>query len=413
MHVTRTLRAALNAACAALVCAALSSTRTLRVYYFVSFASMGIYLPFVAPWLNAIGIRGAALGWITATRPLAGIVAPVLFGWFADSLGLRGRILRVGAIGAFLPFAWLGFSALFGRIPPAIELWIAIAISSFFRVPMSTMADVTALEKATGYGTSRAFGSIGFMVAALSAGLLLNSTSHWRFPLGVAATLLLAYALSLSFPSRAVTGRRISRRDVMGLLGNARFASLLAVTALWQISHSGYDLLISLRLRDLGATHWTTSVAWTIAVTAEIALMLLWDQLRSFGKAERWLLVGLMLTSARWCILAFVDSLTVALWLQPLHAFSFALVWLALMDLTRSHSPAGLLASAQGMFSASCAIGGTIGMVLFGWVYASWFGRGSFALAALVAASACVAYVAGPIWGQLRWPRPATTHLAP
>lgn len=374
---------------------------------------MGIYLPFVAPWLSAIGIRGAALGWIAATRPLAGIVAPVLFGWFADSLGLRGRILRLAAIGAFLPFAWLGLSAIFGRIPPTVELWLAIAISSFFRVPMSTMADVTALEKSSGYGASRAFGSIGFMVAALAAGLWLNSTSHWRFPLGVAATLLLAYALSRGFPTRVAIQRSISRREVIGLLSNVRFASLLAVTALWQVSHVGYDLLISLHLRDLGASHWVTSVAWTIAVIAEIALMLLWDHLRSLGKAERWLLVGLVLTTARWCVLSFVDSLTLALWLQPLHAFSFALVWLALMDLTRAHSPSGLLASAQGLFSASCAVGGTIGMVLFGWAYAAWFGRGSFALAAVIAASACAAYLAGPIWGRLRWPRPTTTQLAP
>jgi MFS transporter, PPP family, 3-phenylpropionic acid transporter len=374
---------------------------------------MGIYLPFVAPWLSAIGIRGAALGWIAATRPLAGIIAPVLFGWFADSLGLRGRILRLAAIGAFLPFAWLGLSAILGHLPSPLELWFAIAISSFFRVPMSTMADVTALEKSSGYGTSRAFGSIGFMVAALSAGLLLNSTSHWRFPLGVAATLLLAYALSLGFPSRVAVERSISRREVMGLLGNTRFASLLAVSALWQVSHVGYDLLISLHLRDLGASHWVTSVAWTIAVIAEIALMLFWDRLRSFARSERWLLVGLMLTTLRWCVLAFVDSLALALWLQPLHAFSFALVWLALMDLIRAHSPSVLLASAQGMFSASCAVGGTIGMVLFGWVYAGWFGRGSFALAAVIAASACVAYMAGPVWGRLRWLRPATAELVP
>lgn len=391
---------------------ALSSTRTLRLYYFVSFASMGIYLPFISPWLTTIGLHGAMLGWIAATRPLAGIVAPVIFGWFADSLGLRGRILRLAAIGACLPFAWLGLSVFFGRNPAPYELWLAIAISSFFRVPMSTMADVTALEKASGYGISRAFGSIGFMVAALASGVWLNASGPWRFPTAVAGAFVLAYLLSLSFPTRVAIERRLEHRDVLDLLRNPSFSSLLVVTALWQFSHVGYDLLISLHLSDLGASPWITSVAWTIAVVAEIAMMLLWDRMKQLAAPKRWLLVGLALTTARWAILACVGSLSVALLLQPLHAFSFALVWLAFMDLTRDHSPVGLLASAQGMFSASCAIGGTFGMVAFGFAYARWLGHGSFALAALVAAGAWLLHVASPAWSSPRWPRAATSDTA-
>ncbi len=380
----------------------MTSTRALRAYYLASFASVGVFLPFLSPWLASLGVRGFALGWIAATRPLAGIFAPVLFGWLADRFGLRGRILRLATFGAFLPFAWLGMTAILGRVPTTTELWLAIGISSFFRVPMMTLADVSALEKTSGYGASRVYGSIGFMVAALAAGAFIDIRSPSQFPLGVACAFLLAFALSFGLPARVATTQRPTKADVGELLRRPQYTRLLVVTALWSVSHVAYDLCISLHLRDLGSTSFGTSLGWTIGVIAEIALMSVWDRYRDLFSLERWLLLGLLATAVRWLALSLASSLTLVLWLQPLHAFSFAVVWMSLMELTRERAPRHLLATAQGMFSASCALGATLGMLGFGSLYGMYRGHATFAVAAMVALIAGAVLVAVPLALRIR-----------
>jgi MFS transporter, PPP family, 3-phenylpropionic acid transporter len=374
----------------------LTSTRALRAYYLGSFASVGIFLPFISPWLAALGVHGIALGWIAATRPLAGVVAPILFGWLADRFGLRGRILRFATLGAFVPFAWLGTVALFGRSPTVTELWLAVGISSFFRVPMMTLADVSALEKSSGYGSSRVYGSIGFMLAALAAGAFIDIRSSSQFPLGVALAFLFAFAFSFGLPLRVDIPQRPTRADVSKLLRRPQYALLLVVTALWAISHVAYDLCISLHLQALGATSLVTSVGWTIGVIAEIAFMSVWDRYKAAFSLERWLLFGLWATVFRWLALSVTSSLTPVLWLQPLHAFSFAVVWMALMELFRERAPRHLLGTGQGMASTSCAIGSTLGMLGFGAIYGTYRGHVTFAIAAAVAMLACAALVAIP-----------------
>ena len=318
-----------------------------------------------------------------------GIIAPVLFGYLADRFGWRGSLLRIASLGAFLPFAWLGATTLLGRTPRVTELWLAIGLSSFFRVPMMNLADVSALETPTGYGTLRVYGSVGFMIAALAAGALLDCNSVSHFPLGVAACFLLAFGFSFGLKRRVNAVRRPSRAEVTELLRRPRYAGLLVVAALWAISHVAYDLCISLHLQQLGASAFGTSLGWSIGVAAEIVLMSTWERYRSAMPLERWLLVGLIATALRWGAISTLGSLKVVLWLQPLHALSFALVWMSLMELTRERAPRHLLATGQGMFSASCAIGSTVGMLLFGTLYGTHRGHVTFAIAAAVALLAC------------------------
>lgn len=332
-----------------------------------------------------MGVRGTALGAVSATRPLAGIFAPVLFGWLADSLGLRGSILKWACFGAFLPFAAL---ALLGMHQPQIAgvwLFLAVATSSFFRVPMGTIADVAALEHQKSYGSLRIWGSIGFVVAATVAGKVLDPTLAVPFPAMVAAAYLLALVLSFQIPAKVAVPRKPRRKEVLALLRCPTFAPLLLTALLWAGAHVAYDLTISLQLKALGASPMTTSIAWNIGVAAEILLMASWTRLKGSRSAAHWLKLGLVVTTLRFTALATTKTLIGLVMLQPLHAFSFAVVWLSFMELIRERAPEGLLGSAQGLFSTAIAVGSTIGMLVFGALYESAGGGWTFGVAASIA----------------------------
>ena len=76
--------------------------------------------------------------------------------------------------------------------------------------------------------------------------------------------------------------------------------------------------------------------------------------------------------------------------LQPLHALSFGLLWIAAMAYTKARVPAELLATAQGLFTATLAAGSVLGMLVWGPLYKSASGGAVFASAAVAAGLAVV-----------------------
>jgi PPP family 3-phenylpropionic acid transporter len=153
---------------------------------------------------------------------------------------------------------------------------------------------------------------------------------------------------------------------------------------LWATAHVAYDLCVSLHLKTLGASPFAMSIAWNIGVVAEILLMASWSRIKRTVSSEQWLKLGLTATVLRFIALALAPNLTVVYWLQPLHALSFAVVWMAMMELVREHAPEGLLGTAQGLFSAVIAVGSTIGMLTFAPLYERFGGPWTFAAASAI-----------------------------
>ena len=152
----------------------LSSASLIRLYYLASYASIGVFLPFISPWLVAQGITGMRLSAVSCTRPVAGIVAPLVFGWLADRFRLRGSLLRFACVTSLVPFSILTLLYFAGIDVGFAGAFFAVAAFSFFRVPMMTIADVTAMEKPQSFGGLRLWGSLGFLCAALPVGLWIS-----------------------------------------------------------------------------------------------------------------------------------------------------------------------------------------------------------------------------------------------
>ena len=102
-----------------------------------------------------------------------------------------------------------------------------------------------------------------------------------------------------------------------------------------------------------------------------------------------WLLtIALFGAAARWTLLASVASIPALLALQPLHALSFARMWLASLAYVKESAPEAALATTQGLFSAALAAGSVLGMPLWGALYRRFGGSFLFGTAAIIAATA-------------------------
>jgi PPP family 3-phenylpropionic acid transporter len=366
----------------------------LRLHYFVAFAAIGAYIPFFPTWLGARGIQGLSMSALTALNPILGIVSPVVFGVIADRFGLRGSLLRVAALGALVPLVAMTALGVFDGGPSYGVLFVLVALFAFFRSPLVTVADVTALEEAGSYARTRRFGSLGFTVMAVAVGFLVDVTSPWELPavitMALAATSLIARRIHERPPGPPVAiGREASR-----LLRSADFALLLGGVFLWCFAHTSYDLCFSLHLRDLGGSSRDVGVAWAVGVVAEILLMTYAPALFA-RRATVWLLAtGVAATAIRFTLIGSIGALPALLALQPLHGLTFGLTWISGLELVKHRAPEGVLATAQSSFAVAAALGSTCGMLVWGPLYASRGGALVFAVAGGVAALACSAVLA-------------------
>lgn len=386
------------------------SPRAISLYYFGIFAALGVYLPYFPRWLDARGVQGFAMGVITATLPAMSLVAPPAFGVLADVLGVRIWLLRAACAGAFLVFALLTLAAALGVPLGAVGLFFAVLAFAFFRAPMFQMADVVALEMSTGagisYGRLRLWGSLSFALTATAAGFWLDVARPAMLPATIAAALLIAFAISWALPARGevlfrrrdgggdpgaaeaaprARSARSVRAQARALLQRRDFRLFLGAAFLAQAAGSSYDLCYSLHLRDAGLSERLVGVAWAVGVFAEIALMASSGRLLAWAPAPVLLAISYLGASLRWALLSWVSWGPALVALQPLHAVSFALLWIASLAYTKERAPPEILATAQGLFSASAGAGSVLGMPVWGELYKRGGGALTFGVASIAA----------------------------
>lgn len=370
------------------------SALPLRIFYVAAYTVSGIYLPYFPRWLEGRGMAVSQIGVITAAAPAMGLVAPTVFGVMADALALHTGLLQLACAGALTAFFALTVAAGLGAPLGFGWLFLAGVAIALFRSPLLLMADVVALEHAPGLGTTygrlRLWGSLGFLGAALLAGCVVDPRSAVLVPLACTLGVSAALAAAMALPRQGQLPARPARRGVGHLLAESDFRLFLFAAFLGNCAQAAYDSYFSLRLFDLGVPRPLVGLAWALGTGAEVGIMAWSGSLFRAVPVSALLAVALSGASLRWALLAVVTSAPVLLVLQPLHAVSFGLVWVAEVTYTSRRFPSSSLATAQGLFVTAMGAGSVIGMLLWGAVYQHWGGSFVFAGAACFAVCASV-----------------------
>lgn len=388
-------------------------TFPLRVYFVAAFAVSGIYLPYFPPWLHGRGLAGQPFGVVSAAAPAMGLFAPTVFGVIADGLGLRTGLLQFASAGALAAFGALTIAAGLG-VPLGLGgLLLAAVAIALFRTPMLLMADVVALEHAPGVGTSygrlRLWGSLGFLASALVAGCAVDPGGAVAVPLACTLAVAAALGAALALPRAGRLPARPERRGVLHLLAEGDFRLFLFAAFLGNCAQAAYDQCFSLHLFDLGVARPLVGVAWALGTGAEVGIMAYSASLFRVAPVSTLFAFALCGAALRWALLAVVRSSPILLMLQPLHAISFGLVWVAEVAYT-SRRFRSSLATAQGLLATAMGAGSVVGMLIWGPVYTRW--GGSFVFAGAACFAVCASASAFALDRKVRVPVESSTAIA-
>ena len=348
----------------------------LALFYAAYFAFVGLYSPFLGPYLKSIGhsldVIALALGMMQLMR----IFGPFAWGWLADHTGNRVRWIRVGTFAGFV-FAVLAF---WNQQTPlhliVLVLFLNLSISGL--VPMS---DSYAMERCAGctgkYGQVRLYGSLGFVLAVLVFGAVADRFGFGSYPLWACAMLLLGFVAALKFTpdavgvephisSQALTGSGFKRLLLPGPMPWFWLAAFFMIFA-----HGVFYAYFSLYLLEFNYSELSIGGLWAFGVMCEVVFFALQSRFFKRLSLNTWLCLSFGTCAFRFALTAiFPEFGWVMVFAQGLHALTFAAHHTATISWLRENLPGNLVVRGQAMYATiAYGLGGSAGTLLgrFAW----------------------------------------------
>jgi PPP family 3-phenylpropionic acid transporter len=333
----------------------------ISLFYFTYLGALGIFWPYFSLYLGSVGLSPSEVTRVLALYPVMGLIAPPLFGLVADARRARGWMLR-----AVSAVTLLGFAGFFFAGSSRVALYGSIILFAFCRAPILPLTDASAFEcvrvHGGSYGALRAWGSVGFLVAALATGALVDARGHAMIVPATCLSLALAAGASWLMPAPPPEARPQALADTRRLLGDPDLWWLLAAAALGQLATAAYDAGFSMHLRRLGMPARFVGTAWAVGVGAEVLFLMIQGALFRRVEPARALAFSLAVAVLRWSVLAHTTSPTVILLSQPLHGITFGCFYTAGVTLMRDRGGREAQAAAQGLFASALGLGSMTGM---------------------------------------------------
>ena len=365
-------------------------------FYFFYFASLGAMMPYLGLYLRDQGFSAAEIGELLALLSLTRILAPNLWGWLADYSGQPMWVVRLATLLSVLFFAGIFLAQFYW--------WVALVLvgSSFFwnaslpQLEAITLAHLA--DKAEQYSHIRLWGSVGFILSVVGLGYLLEYEAVIRVPQVILGLFVAILLISWLIPDAPRHLHLENKQALRHIVMQPQVLAVLAISFLVQFSHAPYYTFYTLYLGDFGYDQGVIGLLWALGVIAEIGLFLTVRPLFYHFRLAHLLLLATVLTAVRWLLIAFFpEYLAVLIFAQLLHAASFGLYHMCLIQLIHRYFSGQHQGQGQALYSSiSFGAGMSLGTLLSGYLW-----HFSPALTLVCASVACVLAV----WVNWRWLR--------
>ncbi len=362
----------------------------LSSFYLFYFATLGVLIPYWSPYLESLGFTIMEIGELTAILAATKVVAPNIWGWWADQRGEHLGIVRFASLASVIAFA--------GVFWVSGYWWMAliIALFSFFwnaSLPQFEAVTLNHLGKSVErYSSIRLWGSVGFIVTVALLGSLLDVYGLWLVPVALMVLMVGIWISSLLVPVVPDPEHDHPHITLRSVLGRPVVVALLVVAFLNQAAHGTYYTFFTLYLESFGHDKGVIGMIWALSVGAEVAAftaMARW--MPRFGERNL-LLVSFMLALLRWLLTAlFPHSLELMFLVQMLHAASFGVIHAVSIHMVHDLFRGKLQGRGQALYSSvSFGVGGVVGSLLGGMVWTWWGAEWIFYFSALLTLLALV-----------------------
>jgi PPP family 3-phenylpropionic acid transporter len=344
-----------------------SLKRVIRSQYFLYFGVLGIFLPYFNLYCYHLGFSGVQIGTLSALRSVTLVVFPLVWGALADHYHIRRPIYI--ACNIFSTFIWIFFlyTAEF-KVMLIITLVYGIFYAPIISFLEAFTMDILGPEKQS-YGRIRAWGSINFILIVIVLGKLIDLYSIKLILILILIGSSLQSLMSLRVPGMTSSPKDPFSTDVQ-VLGKSHVIVFLICGFLMLVSHGAYYGFFSIHLENLGYSKAFIGIAWALASTAEILVMIKSREIFKRFSLEKVLIFSFGLAAMRWLILYFVQSPALILFSQIFHAITYGAFHMASILYMDQLTPNSAKTLGQAVNNAvQYGLGLMVGFFLNGYLY--------------------------------------------
>ncbi|MCK6392161.1 MFS transporter [Zoogloea sp.] len=354
-------------------------------YYFFYFAFIGAFSPYFGLYLQSIGSSAAQIAVLMSLMSVMRMLAPTLWGWLADRLGVRTPIVRLSAFLSVIGFAgFLMTDAYFG-------LFLSMAFLSFFwsaALPLvETLTFAHLKGQASRYGNIRVWGSVGFVIAVLGLGYLLDDLPVRALLWITLAMLVGIFACAMTIPEARKPGVPQPPVALREILRRPEVGGLLAACFFMSAAHGALYVFYSLHLVAHGYSKSLVGWMWTLGVVAEIAVFMGMPQLLKAFSLRDLLVLSFVAAVLRFVLIGWgADSVAVLVFAQVLHGATFGAYHAAAVAAVNHWFGTQHQARGQALYgSISFGAGGMMGGLVSGYTWESIGPEWTYSLGSLFA----------------------------
>ncbi len=354
-------------------------------YYFFYFAFIGAFSPYFGLYLQSLKFSAWDIGLLMSQMQLMRLFGPNFWGWIADHYGWRLSIIRLaGAVGlaGFLAFFWLD------RLPGML---LAMAVLAFFwsgALPLVEALTFDHLREDRGrYSRIRLWGSIGFIVAVMATGALLDFLPPIAV-LWVCSAILGGILLcALFLPEARALAHAPLLLPVLGILRQPAVLAFMAACFAMSVAHGAYYVFYSIHLADHGYSKTAVGILWSLGVMAEIGVFMVMPKVMQRHSLRAVMLLCFGAAVLRFLMIGWgMSSLFIAVIAQLLHGLTFGAYHASAIVAVNRWFPGKAQARGQALYSSlSFGAGGLLGALISGRTWDQWGAGWSFSLGSLFA----------------------------
>ncbi len=357
----------------------------LSAFYFSYFAFIGVFSPYFGLYFQSLSFSAWDIGLLMSQMQLMRLFCPYLWGLLADRLGQRLLIVRLTGLASLMVFSSFFFIS---RLETFV---LAMAVLAFFWTASLPMVETLTFDHlrddSTRYSRVRLWGSIGFIVAVLGTGAVLDFLPMSSLLWVCVAALAGIFLCSMLIPEAPAHIVAEEAQPIAEILRQPYVRALFSACFAMSAAHGALNIFYSIFLAEHGYSKLLVGSLFSLGVLAEIAVFFFMSRMMQRFSLRRILLACFALAVVRFTMIGWgVDSLAVLVLTQLMHGLTFGAFHSAAISAVNRWFPGSTRARGQALYSSlSFGAGGLAGGLLSGWAW-DYLGAGlTFTLSSVFA----------------------------
>ncbi|MBY0578595.1 MAG: MFS transporter [Burkholderiales bacterium] len=354
-------------------------------FYFSHFAFLGAFTPYWSLYLKSLDFSAFQIGVLMSVMQGMRIFAPNLWGWQADRTGNKLRVVRITVFFSLIAYLGVFFGKAFWW------LFATMMLMSFFWSASLPLIEATTLNhlgaSTEKYGRIRSWGSVGFIVAVIGLGYILDLLPIQSLLWATLGFMIGMFFFSQKIPEASSPPHESDSISVWEILGKSEVVSLFASCLLMAAAHGPYYTFYSIYLVDHGYMKSSIGWLWGLGVICEIAVFFLMPRIMARFSMKAILAFSLACAVLRFILIGWgVDVLFLLVLAQVLHAATFGSHHAAAMAAIHHFFRGRHQAKGQSFYTSLVyGAGGTLGAMGGGYAWGACGPQVTFGLSAAAA----------------------------